>query len=72
MPRLTVEFSEKVTDILAGIAARNSTTKVEVVRKALSLYDYVDRGVSCAVPRGSRKLAIVDEHGEVVQEIVVP
>jgi len=42
MPKLTVEFNDKMNEILEQLAEEKSTTKVDVLRRAVALYKYLD------------------------------
>jgi hypothetical protein len=68
MSKLTVEFNPKMDEILAGLAQERGTTKVDVLRRAVALYKYIDSQLS---PEGRRHLAITEED-RIVKEIVVP
>ncbi len=67
MPRLTIEFNDDVSKILETLAEKDGTTKVDVLRRALALYNYVHRE---AIEKKDHKLSIVDEKDKVVKEIV--
>ncbi|MBC8236066.1 hypothetical protein H8E77_41500 [bacterium] len=66
MPRLTVEFPDKVNDILKELAKKDETTKVDVLRRALALYNYVHRE---AIDK-DKKLSITDDEDEIIKDIV--
>ena len=42
VPKLTVEFNDKMNDILEQLASERGTTKVDVLRRAVALYKYLD------------------------------
>ena len=42
MPKLTVEFNNKVNQLLEELAERKGTTKAEIIRRALAMYKYLD------------------------------
>jgi len=68
MPRLTIEFPEQIAQILTDLAAKDHTTKVDVIRRALALYNYVHRE---AVDK-KLKLSITDDRDEILKDIVFP
>jgi len=68
MKKLTVEFSDGMTEVLNDLANGRNTTKVDVIRNALALYHYVYREV---FKKKGRKLAISSEEDKVVKEIVL-
>ena len=43
MAKLTVEFNDQVDTLLSGLATKKGLTKVDVLRRAIALYDYVDK-----------------------------
>jgi hypothetical protein len=67
MPRLTVEFPDKINDMLGELSAKEGTTKVGIIRRALALYDYVQKE---AFDKQNR-LSIRDKDGKVVTDIVM-
>lgn len=67
MPKLTLEFNDRMNHILQDLAARDDTSKVEVLRRALALYKYVVEETEKGDKRG---LAIVDDD-KIVKEIVL-
>ena len=67
MPKLTLELSDRVNSMLEELAAKEGTTKVDVVRKAIALFKYVDQEV---VEKHDRELAIV-QNDKVLKEIVL-
>lgn len=68
MPRLTIEFPEQVNEILKDLAKKDETTKVDVLRRALALYNYIHRE---AIDK-NLKLSITDDKDTILREIVFP
>lgn len=68
MAKLTVQFSEEGTRALDELARKNGTTKTDVLRRALALYDYVERELA-RTP--GRNLSITDPDGAPVKDIVL-
>ena len=69
MPRLTIEFPDEGDKILSRLAKDEHTTKREVIRRALALYNYInEEGVRMG---GERRLSITDKDGRVVKDIIV-
>ncbi len=66
MGRLTVQFPSKTDAILNELAEKDETTKTEVIRRALSLYSFLNRE---AKEKGL-KIAIADENDNIIKEIV--
>ena len=67
MPRMTIEFPDKVDEILKELAKKGETSKVDVIRRALALYSYVNREVK----EKDLKLTVVDDSNRVLKEIVL-
>jgi len=65
MPRLTIEFPDQVNDILKDLAQKDGTTKVEILRRSLALYNYAHRE---AINKGM-KLSVTDHEDKVVKDI---
>ena len=67
MPRITIEFPEQVDKILKELAEKGDTSKVDVIRRALALYNYVNKEVK----EKDLKLAVADEGDKILTEIVL-
>ena len=68
MPRLTIEFPDEVNQILEKLAAQDDTTKRDVLRRALALYNHLyEQGVK---PGGQRKLSITDKDDRILKDIL--
>ncbi len=65
MPKLTVEFNDKMNDILEQLAEEKGTTKVDVLRKAVALYKYLDS------EQKDGKVSITQDN-KIVKDIVLP
>jgi predicted transcriptional regulator len=64
-PRLLMEVSPELVELLDKLAAKSQTTRTEVLRKAIVLLD-----VSAQEKDRGRKIGIFDENGKLIQEIV--
>ena len=64
--KLTLELSEDVNNALEEIAAENSTTKSDVLRKAISLMK-----VAAGEKKKGRELAVIDSKSEKVVTHIV-
>jgi predicted transcriptional regulator len=64
-PRLLMEVSPELVELLDKLAAKSQTTRTEVLRKAIALLD-----VSAQEKDRGRKIGIFDENGKLIQEIV--
>lgn len=67
MARLTVQFPDPTSEILAELSARDQVTKTEILKRAIALYRYLEKETR----DGKRKVAITDENDKVVKEIVL-
>ena len=66
MARITIEFPEQVDKILKELAEKGDTSKVDVIRRALALYNYVNKEVK----EKDLKLTVADED-KILKEIVL-
>jgi Ribbon-helix-helix protein, copG family len=64
-PRLMMEVSSELVELLDKLAAKSHTTRTEVLRKAVALLD-----VSTQAKDVGRKIGILDENDKLIQEIV--
>lgn len=68
MARLTIEFPDEADAILGKLAKDEHTTKREVVRRALAIYNYLNEE---GVKMGSgRRVSITDKDGKVMKDIL--
>jgi hypothetical protein len=67
MARLTVQFPDSTSEILGELSAQDNVSKTEILRRALSVYKYLAKETQ----DGKRKIAITDENGQVVKEILI-
>lgn len=68
MPRMTIEFPEEGDKILKKLAKEEEVTKREVIRRALSLYNYLhEEGVKAG---GEKRLSITDKENKVLKDIL--
>ena len=65
MVRLNVVISDDLALVLDQMAEESQTTKSELFRKALTLFEVAREG-----RRAGKKLALVDRDGHVATEIV--
>jgi hypothetical protein len=67
MPRITIEFSEQLDNILKDLAQEGNTSKVEIIRRALALYNYVNKEVK----HKDLKLSVTGDDDKLLKEIVL-
>lgn len=67
MPKLTVEFSPAMDQIITDLADGRGMSKVEVLRRAVALYKYLDKELA----DGSKQVAIT-KGDQVLKELVLP
>lgn len=65
MARLTLEFGPEGDEILKKLAAEASTTKVDVIRRALALYKY-----AIEETKGSKRRLSITEDNKVIKDIL--
>jgi predicted transcriptional regulator len=68
MPKLTVEFNDKMNAILEQLANEKGTTKVDVLRRAVALYKYLDSEQN----EDKSKRVSITKNNKVLKEIVLP
>jgi len=66
MPRMTIEFPEKVNDMLTELAQKEEVSKAEILRRALALYNYLQRE---AVDK-QKKVSITDGNDTIIKDII--
>lgn len=74
MPVLTVEFNDRMNDILQELADKKGCTKVDILRRAVALYKYLHSELACRrkddlVPK---KLVIRNSEDVILKEVMVP
>jgi hypothetical protein len=67
MARLTVQFPKATSDILEELSSEDQVSKTEVLRRALAVYRYLEKETR----GGKRKVAITDENGKVIKELLI-
>jgi predicted transcriptional regulator len=68
MGRFTVEFPEDVDKMLGKLAESEKTSKREVIRRALALYNYLqESGVKAG---GDKKVSITDKQDKILKDIL--
>ena len=73
MPVLTVEFNDRMNDILQELADKKSTTKVDILRRAVAVYKYITNELHCRRAGDPvKKLVIRNKEDVILKEIVVP
>ncbi len=68
MARLTLKFSERANKTLNRLAAQEEVPKTEILRRSLSLYEYLTDEVH---KDKGRKVAIADKDNKIIKEIVI-
>ena len=68
MAKFTVEFADGIAAKLETLAAKKGVSKVDVLRRALTLYDYADNQTSSDP---EKKLSITSGDKK-LQDIVLP
>ena len=68
MARISVELSDKAEKIIDSLAKDERTSKADIVRRALALYNFVQSETKAA----GRKLSLTNDRNEVEKDIVLP
>ena len=69
MSKMTVDFNEEVTEMLNDLAKKEGRTKVEILRRAIAIYSYLDDEVRKGKEEG-RQVAVTDKDKNILKEIV--
>lgn len=72
MAKTTLEFSDAAADELARIAEASSTTKADVIRRALALYGYLVNELKPKPDGGKIELGIIENEKDIKKIVVVP
>ena len=65
MAKLTIEFNDKMTEILEEMSRKERLPKTHVIRRAIALFKFVE-----GEREKGHKLAITDQNDRVLKEIV--
>jgi hypothetical protein len=68
MAKLTVEFNDKMNDILEKLAEEKGTSKVDVLRRAVALYRYLDSEQN----EDENQKVSITKNNKVIKDIVLP
>ncbi len=68
MARLTIQFPTRTSQMLGELSVRDEITKTEILRRALSLYKYLDDEVR---KEDGRKITITNKNDKIIKEIVI-
>ena len=68
MPKLTVEFNDKMNEILEQLALEKGTTKADVLRRAVALYRYLDSEQN----ESQKNKVSITQNNKVIKDIVLP
>jgi predicted transcriptional regulator len=68
MAKLTVEFNDKMNATLEQLAEEKGTTKVDVLRRAVALYKYLEEEQK---EGGNRRVSIT-QNDNILKDIVLP
>ena len=69
MPKLTIQFDDKVNKMLLELAERKGTTKVDILRRALAAYKYLDDETL----DGKKRVSVTDaDEATILKDVVLP
>ena len=68
MARFTVEFPDDLDRMLENLAETEKTTKREIIRRALALYNHLN--ASGVKPGSDKKVSITDKDDHILKDIV--
>jgi predicted transcriptional regulator len=68
MSKLTVQLGDKTNQLLEQLATDKSTTKTEIIRRALAMYKYLDDETS----DGDKRVSITSvKDGNIIKDIIM-
>ncbi len=70
MARYTIDFGDKLDQMLAELADEKGTTKAEVIRRAIATYRYLTKEV--AGSNNTVKVSLSTNTDEVVKDVILP
>ena len=69
MPKLTVQFDNKVSKLLKELAERKGTTKVDIIRRDLATYKYLDDEIL----EGEKRVSVTSaKEDKILKDVVLP
>ena len=68
MARLSVQFPGRTTQILEEMSNKDEVSKTEIIRRALSLYKYLEEEIQ---REDGRKISITDKDDKILKDIVI-
>ncbi len=71
MTRMTLDLTEEVDELLKELAKKKGTTKAEVLRRAIGLYNYLVMQLEGNGKTGT-KVSITTQDDTVLKDLVLP
>jgi predicted transcriptional regulator len=68
MPQYSVTFDDGFDQALSEAAARQRTTKADIIRKAVASYIYLNKETAS----DDRKVSITNDQDRVIKDVVLP
>jgi predicted transcriptional regulator len=69
MPKLTIKFDDKVNKMLEELSERKDTTKVDIIRRALATYKYLDDETL----EGDKRVSVTSaKEDKILKDVVLP
>jgi hypothetical protein len=68
--RYTIDLGEKIDNVLTRLALENETSKAEIIKRAVAVYNFLQR--EAGENRPDRKVTITDNNDKVLKEICLP
>lgn len=65
--KLTVELNERATARLEKLSKSKGVSKVDILRSALTLYEYVEEQA-----QAGNRLTITDSQGQPIERVLLP
>ncbi len=69
MPKLTIKFDDSINKILVDLAQRKNTTKVDIIRRALAAYKYLDDETH----EGDKRISVTSaKEDKIIRDVILP
>jgi predicted transcriptional regulator len=69
VPRLTIQFDRQIDKMLKELAERKGTTKVDILRRALAAYKYLDDEV---FDDDGKRISVTSKENKILKDVILP
>ena len=68
MPKLTIRYGEDTAKLLKELAEKKGTSKVEIIRRALMTYKYLDDEIEDS----NKQVSITSKDDKTLKNVILP